>query len=209
MENRANECTELDSLLKCLADWNGFKPGLIVHDDKPDFRITMPDRIIGVETTRLNCEEQVRAQKLHASKFPGSWGNLTGLKDNQLRRSSHEIIRSVRKHPTDPTIPWKKGSKAMLDWKDRVDAILKRKRLKYNEPEFKVFAENWLLIHQYPPSQIDAYTQSLAQQHLNEIFTKPEGVDHDFDTVFVHSGNYLFRWQKQMLSTWLNNKLVG
>jgi hypothetical protein len=209
MDNRANEHVELDALLKRLADLDGFKPDSKVHADKPDFRITVPNRIIGIETTRLNYEEQVRARKLHNSKFPQSWGNLTGLKDHQPRRSNAQIIKSVCKHPTDPTIPWAKTSEEISDWRDKVAAILKRKRLKYNQPEFKVFHENWLLIHHYPPSQIDVYTWPLAQQYLNEIFNKPRDVNRDFDTIFIHSGAYLFRWQKQKLNTWLNTMLVS
>ena len=95
----------------------------------------------------------------------------------------------------------------MLDWKERVAEILKGKRLKYNQPGFGIFDENWLLIYHYPPAQIDAYTLSLAQQYLNEIFRQPKNVGRDFDTIFVLSGYYLFRWEKQEL-TWFENKLV-
>jgi hypothetical protein len=210
MNNRGNERAELDAFLKRLSVLDGFKFSSIVHKDKPDFRITMPDgKIIGVETTRFNCEEQVRAQKLHSSEFPHSWGNLTGLKNHRPRRPNDQIIKSVSKHPTDPTIRWVKTSETMLGWNDRVAAILKRKRLKYNQPGFEIFDENWLLIHQYPPSQIDVYTWFLARQCLKEIFSKPKNEERDFDTVTIHSGDYLFRWHKQGLSAWFKNKLVG
>jgi hypothetical protein len=209
VDNRANEYVELDALLKRLADLDGFKPDSKVHADKPDFRITVSNRIIGVETTRLNYEEQVRAQEIHKSEFPQSWGNLTGLKDHQPRRSNEQIIKSVSKHPTDPTIRGKKSCEVILDWKHRVAEILKKKRFKYNQPGFEIFDENWLLIHHYPPAQIDVYTLSLAQQCLNEIFNKPKERNRDFDTIFIHSGDYLFRWQKQKLTVWLNTTLVS
>jgi hypothetical protein len=209
MDIKVNERAELDALLKRLYDLFGFRPVSIAHEDKPDFRIAIHDRIIGVETTRSNCEEQARAHKLQASVFPSSWANLTDLRDKQRRRSSEEIIASACKHPTDPTIPWKKVSEAMLDWAKSIGAILTRKRLKYNKPEFQTFDENWLLIHHYPPSQVDVFTQPLAQELLKEIFNSPEEVDRDFDAIFVHSDDYLFCWHEQELSVWLNKTRVG
>jgi hypothetical protein len=209
MDDRINERAELDALLKRLFELDGIMPGLIVHDDKPDFRITMPNRIIGVETTRLNYQEQFRAQKLHTSEFPRSWANLTGLKDHQPRRSNEKIIESVNRHPTDPSIASKKSCEVMSDWKDRVEAILERKRQKFNQSDYQIFDENWLLIHHGPPSQIDVYTQSLAQQHLNVIFNKPAKVNRDFDVIFIHSGGFLFRWRERKLSAWSNTTLMS
>jgi hypothetical protein len=35
----------------------------------------------------------------------------------------------------------------------------------------------------------------VAQRHLREILSSAPEVARDFDTVFAHSGPYLFRWR--------------
>jgi hypothetical protein len=170
-------------------------PGSIVASEKPDFIITSAGKKTGVEITRAVSQEFVRAQKLHAFKCPDSWINLTHLEDREKRRSNEEIFASI----TDCSSPWKKTEESTLEWKNKIAKALRLKRAKYNRPDYQVFDENWLLIHDDPPLPALDEMRDRAWRNLEALFLEPANVVRDFDTMFVHSGQYLFRWREQEL----------
>jgi hypothetical protein len=187
------ERADLEALFGCLLVLDGFRPDSIVESEKPDFIITMPDRTIGVETTRSEPEEYFRALDIQASKYPFLWINSTHFKNRSSRRISEELAKSMGYNAL--LQPWKSVEAAMLEWKQEIATTLNSKRQKFNQTGYQIFDENWLLIHNYRPLPNDEFTRQRAGQHLNNIFLKASDDTRDFDAVFVHSGDFLFRWQ--------------
>jgi hypothetical protein len=160
---------------------------------KPDFIIAMPDRSIGVETTRSEPEEYFRARNIQATEYSSRWMNTTHFSSRSSRRTNEELVKSMGCNALLQR--WKSADEVMLEWKRQIDTALKSKRQKFNRSGYQIFGENWLLIHNYRPLPDDDFTQQKAELHLNELFGEPSNHARDFDVVFVHSGNFLFRWK--------------
>jgi hypothetical protein len=194
--NKSHERKCLDGLLAQLSELSGYAPGSIASSEKPDFIIDNAGTKIGVEVTLAVSQERIRATKLHAVEFRSSWLGTTHLKDRNPRRSNDELRKSMGHIGNlSLTTPWKKVSDAMLEWRQRIANALKRKRMSYNHPDYQIFDQNWLLIHDYQ----EWITEDLAIAHLAQIFGQVSGVERDFETVFIQSGEYLFRWHQQTL----------
>lgn len=191
---KLNERADLDMLLKLLLELDGFSPDSIVHADKPDFRISMQDWIIGLETTRSDPEEYFRALSIQASKYPHLCINTTHFKNRPSRRTNKALEKSMGYNAL--LQPWRPVEAGMLEWTQKIDTALNSKRHKFNRLGYQMFDENWLLIHDHSPLPNDEFTQKRAGQHLTRLFRAAPDVARDFDTVFVHSGDYLFRWRK-------------
>jgi hypothetical protein len=204
MDKKSIERVDLNALLSCLARLDKFQPSSIDHKDKPDFIISNAGKNIGVETTRAVSQEMVRARKLHFSECPNLWIDVTHLKDRELRRSNKELLASM----TNPLPQWKKSKESALEWKNKIAKVLRSKRKKYNRIDFQKFDKNWLLITDDPPLPASDLWKARAERHLNALFREPIGVAYDFDTVFVCSGQFLFRWRNQELHL-ADTKLVG
>jgi len=191
------ERVDLEALLKILLEKDDFRPDSTVESEKPDFIITMPDRTIGVETTRSEPEEYFRALNIQASKCPHLWINTTHFKHRPFPRTNDELEKSMGYNAILQvgTSPEAK----MLEWRQEIATTLNSKRQKFNQVDYQVFDENWLLIHNYRPLPNDEFTQQRAGQLLNCLFLEASGVARDFDTIFVHSGVFLFRWQADEL----------
>ena len=178
-------------------------PNSIVASEKPDFIITSAGKKTGIEITRAVSQEYVRAQKLHVSECLSSWIDLTHLKDGETRRSKKEILASIMNLSSQ----WKRTEKSTLEWKDKIAKALKSKRKKYNQSDYQIFDENWLLIRDDPPLPALDLMEGRARRNLQALFLESSGVARDFDIVFVHSGQYLFRWHKGELHL-ANTELV-
>lgn len=195
--DRTIERIDLDVLLKCLNVLDGLETTSITKSERPDFIITRTGKKIGVEHTRAVYQEIVRAGKLHFSTCPHLAIDVTDLKDRQgQRRSNEELLASM----TNQSGSWSKEDEARLDWKNKIAACLRSKRKKLNQSGYQMFDENWLLIHEFPPLPASVKTENWAGQYLRAIFSETPGVSKDFDSVFIHSGQYLFRWHKQELN---------
>jgi hypothetical protein len=193
---KAIERADIDVFLKCLKSLDNFTPTSLIHDDKPDFVITKGIEKIGVETTRAVHQEVVRARKLQHTRCPNSWIILTNLKNPETRRSNEEIIRVM----TNPLRAWQPSEKFWSDWITKIERVLKLKRKKFNQADYQVFNQNWLLIHDYPPLPDWNHTWKCAWRNLEYLFSRKFEACRDFDTVFVHSGSYLFRWHRGHLA---------
>jgi hypothetical protein len=187
------ERADLEALLKLLLETDSFRPDSIIDSERPDFIITVPDRTIGVETTRSEPEEYFRALSIQASKYPSHWINITHFKNRLSPRTNKELLNSMGYNAL--LQPWESVEAGMLQWKQEIAVTLNTKREKLNQTGYQIFDENWLLIHNYHPLCNDKLTQERAGQLLNDLFFEVSGVTRDFDAIFVHSGAFLFRWQ--------------
>ena len=191
---KLNERARLDMLLKRLLQSDGFMPSSIDVSERPDFIITIADKKIGVEVTLSAYEERVRASVLQNSKCPFLWVNTTHFRSGPPRRTNAALAQSMGYGAI--LQPWRPVEAVLLDWKRKIGAVLSSKRQKFNQTDYQVFDRNWLLIHDYPPLGMHDLTQLLAEQHLSALFGEQSTPARDFDTVFVHSGDFLFCWHE-------------
>ena len=137
----------------------------------------------------------MRALKLQASEYPARWINTTNFGNHSPRRTNEQLANSMGYNGLLQR--WKPAKTARLDWMRKIERALHGKRQKFNQKDFQVLDKNWLLIHDYPPLPTDDLVQSQVEQHLSYLFGKEPTFARDFDTVFIHSGEYLFCWHER------------
>ena len=190
------ESHQLESLIKRITKLGYEQPSDVKEHERPDFVLTISGRRIGVEVTAAVYQEHVRAQKLHIQRCPTECVNTTNLQDRDPRRSNDELMSEMLK----PNGTFKDSEQDMCDWRDKVATALERKRAKLGHPDFQLFHQNWLLIHDEPGLANDRFTCDRAWQHAAALFSVPFVGARDFDTTFLLSNRYLFHWHQQVLS---------
>ena len=183
------ERSYLDALLKRLAKLGYGQPSFIVESERPDFVLDIGGRKVGVEVTLAVEGEYVRAEKLQDALYPGESTIVTNLKDGNRRRSNGEMTHDM----FDPEQPWKGIDTIMVEWRERIAVAIQTKRTKFRMSDFQKFDENWLLIRDPVPFDFDGRELKLASEHLAGIFSKSPGSQEDFDAVFIHARQYVFR----------------
>jgi hypothetical protein len=179
----------LDELISRLAPLGYPHPTDIRDRESPDFSMIVSGESIGVEVTRGTFEEYCRAGRQLSDEVM----IFDRLRDYGLSRSTKELIADA----TDFSSKWFSVPERMRDWHGKIENPLVIKRQKLNRV-FEKFPQNWLLIYDFPSLLNDEISYKLAMFYLNALFTQPrEGID--FDTVFILSYHYLFRWRDKKL----------
>jgi len=193
------ERQDLDLLLSRLSRLEDQVPTAITESERPDFIVAFGSATVGIETTRTVHQECVRALKMQASVHPNQWVNLTHLVDGRPRRKNSELARSMSS--TAILQPAKPVEEARRDWGRKVSVALTSKRQKLGQSGYQLFGENWLLIHDFPPLPVYSFDSAECRalcQHLNQILLQ-RSLGRDFDKIFIHSGDWLFRWSRGIL----------
>jgi hypothetical protein len=190
------EFHHLKSLLKRISNLGYEMPSKITPSERPDFILTIAQQRIGVETTSSVYQEYVRSSKLHYEQCSNSCVNTTHLLDRDKRRSNDDLLGDM----LNLYSPWKDAEKDMRDWRDKIASALEVKRSKLSNPEFQLFDKNWLLIHDEPGLANDIFTHDRACRHVASLFATSFSSTPDFDTIFILSKRYLFRWHEQQLT---------
>jgi hypothetical protein len=176
----------LDELINRLVLLRYPNPTNIQDRESPDFSMVVSGASVGVELTRSMFEEYCRASRQRFNGFM----IYDRLRDYGVRRSTEELIADA----TDLAGEWSSAEQQMRDWQHKVEKSLVRKRLKLNSDSFEKFSQNWLLIYDFPPLGDNEISYRHAVLYLNALFAQPrKGID--FDTVFILSNHYLFRWR--------------
>ncbi len=180
----------LDELISRLVPLGYPHPTDIRGRESPDFSMIVSGESIGVELTRSTFEEYCRAGR----QLSNGVMVFDRLRDYGVRRSTEELITNA----TDLTSEWSSVEEQMCDWQGKIEKPLVQKRLKLNRDFFEKFSQNWLLIYDFPPLGNDEISYNRAVLYLNALFAQPrKGID--FDTVFLLSNYYLFRWRDRKL----------
>ena len=199
--DKATERANCDALLNRLRDLDGFVPDSIADSEKPDFILKVGRKTIGLEATLGVEGEYIRATKQQQIVCRQESIIITNLKDREPRRTNQEIVDEM----LDTDGSWRDISmEGMTAWLGKVSKALDSKRTKLNQPDFQLFDENWLLIYDFPFLANDVLARDQASQLLAGLFVKVPTADKDFDTIFIYSGRYLFRWSENKLV--LNHK---
>jgi hypothetical protein len=178
----------LDELISRLVPLGYPHPTDIRGRESPDF--SMSGESIGVEVTRGTFEEYCRAGR----QLSNGVMVFDRLRDYGVCRSTEELIADA----TDFTSEWFSVAERMRDWRGKIENSLVKKHLKLNRDFFEKFSQNWLLIYDFPSLLNDEISYNRAVLYLNALFAQPrKGVD--FNTVFILSNHYLFRWRDRKL----------
>jgi hypothetical protein len=186
----------VDALLKRLTKLGYSHPDSIEFSERPDFILQISGERIGLEATRAVFQEYVRGAILHDTECPNAWVVTTNLMDGPKRRSNDEVVADMLNICSD----WKDSEQDMKDWREKISRSLNAKREKLNQPGFQRFPKNWLLIYDEPGLESDTFTCDRACRHLAGIFSARPQIPRDYDTVFLLSHRYLFRFHDGKLS---------
>jgi hypothetical protein len=175
-------------------------PTKIEFSDRPDAVVFYPDKTVGLEATSVTYQEVFRAMNLHKELFPpsptlNSVITTIHLVDGERRRSNDEIKNVM----FDPSSPWKNSEQVILEWGEKIEKRWKLKLKKLNQPGFRTFDENWLLIHEEFGVTSQRDVRPMCQQLAN-FLTVDAGYANEFDLVFINSFKCLFKWQSGKLS---------
>jgi hypothetical protein len=184
-ENKHIERQLLNELISRLVLLGYPDPTDIQSRESPDFSMIMSGESIGVELTRSTVEEYCRASR----QLLGGFMVYDRLRDYGVRRPTEKLLADA----TDLTSEWTSADEQMRDWERKVAKSLVRKRLKLKSDSFEKFSHNWLLIYDFPPLGNDKNSYNRAAHYLSSLFAQPTKAA-DFDTVFILSNHYLFRW---------------
>lgn len=190
------ELSQLKDLLKRIELLGYDMPSEIIDNERPDFIATVAGQRIGIETTTSVYQEYVRGSKLHFEQRPNSCIVTTHLQDRDKRRSNEELLGDM----LNLNSGWKNSQQVMHDWCGKIAFTLESKRNKLTKPGFQHFDQNWLLIYDEPGLANDTFTCDHACRCVAALFAAPFTGVRDFDTVFILSGRYLFRWHEQKLA---------
>lgn len=193
---KRGERRQLQALLDRIEPFGYWGPFGISASERPDFILEFGARRIGVETTLATFQEYARAQHLHFTRCPKNTVKTSELKDGVRRRKNEEILRDM----LNSAEPWGSHEEQMRWWRERIARCLQSKRERLSQPDYQRFDENWLLISDIPQLDDDSFAMEQACAHLVSVFAEATAARIDFDTIFIHSGNYLFRFTGSRLS---------
>jgi hypothetical protein len=188
MADKFVERTILDELLRRLSKLSYPTANSIEESERPDFILTMPDGQIGIEVTRATHQEQIRMQKLKHSQLSDCFVGIQPRPDGSPARSNEEL----KKDMLLPDSEWKDAADVLSEWGEKIAAALILKRERCNQPGFRIFGRNWLLLFNEPGLSGTINDLEWATEFLRSVFADPYANPRDFDLVFVLSGHFLF-----------------
>jgi hypothetical protein len=100
---------------------------------------------------------------------------------------------------------WIPPSQRWRDWAAKFGYALTNKRKRLNTPGFEKYSENWLLLVDFL-GFLDVSDREPAMSSLNELFSTP--CSNDYDVIFVHSEQFLFRYESGMLHCEYAQRLI-
>lgn len=155
-------------------------PDSLQVKDKPDIRLEIGSRRIGIEVTDATPEEYRRAEKVIRSK---GWKDVlsTGNFQHRLKRRT---TAELEREGVDLDGQWADSSNVFDAWSLRIEERLKDKERAFLDQNFERFSENWLLIVDWEHSAItyepDLHMAERFFQKLIFTFRPPIFFDHTF-----------------------------
>lgn len=179
---------EEESAARCFLKALGLSVDLFEHRDKPDFLIHYDGEKIGLEVCSGTPEELHRAMKSLDNKqksgclYPGSLQHRASHKE---RRPTTELTDEL----TEFSGQWQDHQESHERWKLGIITRLIEKERSFNNPGFRRFDQNWLLIDDRDVPHI-AHTVDIhhVKRHLKEIGEIFQPDDY-FDKVWINFGH--------------------
>ena len=126
-------------------------PLTVVHKDRPDFRIEMHGRKIGVEVTSAMPEEYARALALRDKHYPNSPMEPDYFRWGSPKRTNRAILRILMESQSRLSGPGWVGDSVEREWAVAICAAFQSKTKVLNAKGFKRYQWNGLLVHDNVP----------------------------------------------------------
>jgi hypothetical protein len=177
-------------VLVTFGDRQGFTyPMTISHKDKPDFRLEMPDRIVGAEVTSAMPEVYGRALVLREKFYPNAPLELDHFRWGGPKLSSKQILAILKESQKRLTGMGWVGDSVEREWADAIAGSYQAKTESLNSDGFQRFQWNWLLVYDNVPQA--ALDLPLGVRHLLSklaaLSDKLPNSARQFDTLFIES----------------------
>jgi hypothetical protein len=159
--------------------------------EKPDVRILLSDRRIGIEVTEATPEEYVRGSKALIGSGWNGCISTTNWQHRPNRRPTQELLAEG----TDIYGNWADSAESFERWKGRIMERLFDKKRAFSRPEFGKLDENWLLIADVEASQITHMPQVIeAARFFHDLAQKFKPASY-FDCTFILFGlSFFIKW---------------
>ena len=155
-------------------------PLRVKHTERPDILLFMPSGCRGVEIVEAVPQAKAKADAYSEHKDIVELTRIPRFKAGEQRRSREEIRAIAR--GTFPVLPYM-GDSIERNWMEAMLYFSKDKADRFQQPGFKKFEHNWLLIYDdwSPVSGLDESitTASLGRQLFSQNWENP------FELVFI------------------------
>lgn len=160
-------------------------------EEKPDVRIRLADRRIGIEVTEATPEEYARGSR--ALRKSGWKGCISTT--NWQHRSNRRTTRELLAEGTDLNSAWADCAESFERWKNRIIERLSDKERVFSRPEFGKLDENWLLIADVEASQITHMPQvNEAALFFHDLAQKFKPTSYFGRTFILFGLNFFIKW---------------
>lgn len=190
-------------LLATLAPSRLSFPLTLVHDDRPDFVLSMPGISIGIEHTEAVPENVARAQFLREKGAGPDVYFTPHATPGEPRKTSTALLQEIE---ADEDGDGWVGDGPDREWADAVVHFVKEKLAKATATGFKRFPQNWLLVYDnWPLPHVNwslAAPRALSLLQALDAFTV-------FDAIFVMDGSQLCEFRDPPLISTLGDPRSG
>jgi len=160
-------------------------PLVVLHRDRPDFVLSMPNRNIGIEHTEAVPENVAHSEVLREQRY-GHKSYFTPIAvPGEPRKTRAELLLEIEKD--EPGDGWV-GDSPQRHWAEAMFHCVKQKIAKCRAAGFERQPINWLLV--YNNWSLPSVNISRAADYLMRKLTEVDAFDC-FDSVFVLSDSKL------------------
>jgi hypothetical protein len=191
-------------LLSTLAARNLIQyPVHLHHQDKPDFRMQTGRDIVGIEVTEAIPQDYAAATALSEKENPDAVIDMSLFKWGGQSKTVDELREIISQKKL--TGPGWEGDTPEGEWGEAITQVLETKHLRLVSPDFQMASTNWLQIYDnLPLSNPDPILS------LNSLFPNLRSYwsrSPRFDTIYVDSGEEIFRLTVSGWDRWSVNNL--
>lgn len=200
---RTTEHTEyyaISFLLCTLDQENGLDyPLSLIHVDRPDFVLSLPNENIGIEHTEAVPQNEAAKDALREQGVGPGMHFLSRVVPGGKRRKSKQLVREV---VADAMTDGWLGDQTEVEWADAMKFFLDEKLLKLRKNRFAKHEENWLLMYDNWP--LPAINRKLAASYFHKRLL---GQQVEFDRIYILSDAYLYEVLRDSASVFPVNNL--
>ena len=116
----------------------------VIHRDRPDFLIRMPDREIGIEHVEAVSQNEAMIASLREQGYGPECHFIRRSVPGEPLLTREQAIREIEADKPGP--PWC-GDSPEREWAEAIAYFVKQKLERMRKPSFQTFDENWLLVY--------------------------------------------------------------
>jgi hypothetical protein len=178
-------------LLSTLADTDEISfPLEIVHQEKPDFALTIGAKTVGMECTEAVSSEWAQIDAIRERDFPESMIMLPMFKPGSKTFSIEERVAIAKGRKDGP--PWV-GKMAERQWAEALAYFIGEKTKKLRAGNYSTFSEAWLVVQdewRVPVYRLEDRREAaqMCAEMIQPLLTEPS-----FSRIYISNSSWLVR----------------